>query len=90
MIQFLPCKHNLDVNFTITSVQTQYLKIVGNTTAPRASAVVTCSHNILGLSSGTFQRCMGICDMTLILMEEVTRHSIHAVFQNSAMFHYSI
>jgi len=45
MIQFLPCKHNLDVNFTITSVQTQYLKIVGNTTAPRASAVVTCSHN---------------------------------------------
>ena len=45
---------------------------------------------ILGLSSGTFQRCMGICDMTLILVEEVTRHSIHAVFQNSAMFHYSI
>jgi len=45
---------------------------------------------ILGLSSGTFQRCMGICEMTLILVEEVTRHSIHAVFQNSAMFHYSI
>jgi len=33
-LQFLPGNHTLDVDLTITSIQTQYLEIRGNTTSP--------------------------------------------------------
>ena len=44
-LQFLLGNHTLDVNITITSTQTQYLEILGNTTSLTAPSTVTCTHN---------------------------------------------
>ena len=44
-LQFLPGNHTLDVDLTITSIQTQYLEILGNTTSPTPSTVI-CSRKV--------------------------------------------
>jgi len=73
-LQFLPGNHTLDVDLTVTSIHTQYLEILGNT-----SPTPTILHAVmmLGLRSGTFQK-WELVTWCSFLVEVVIGHSIHS------------
>ena len=88
-LQFLPGNHTLDVNLTITSIQTQYLKISGNTTSPTPSTV-TCSHNggfmFRGISEVRVSNMMFISCGSRYLEHHQIYASIYAMFIYTIQF----
>ena len=83
-LQFLPGNHTLDVDLTITSIQTQYLEILGNTTSPTPSTVI-CSDKV-GFEFRDILK-VRVSDMTFI---SCGRGYQIVLFPGDVMFHYTI
>ena len=83
-LQFLPGNHTLDVDLTITSIQTQYLEILGNTTSPTPSTVI-CSRKV-GFAFRDISD-VRVTDMAFISCG--SRYLVHRAFYLE-LFQYSI
>ena len=85
-LQFLPGNHTLDVNLTITSIQTQYLEILGNTTSPTPSTITCTDSHKVGFEFRDILE-VTVSDMTFI---SCGRGYQIVLFPGDVMFHYTI